>query len=295
MPQRRQSKTVARRRIQWLIVINLVMVALMVLFSVWRVPEEMSLVPTNSSFFVGADITVLATAEKDGQFRDLDGQRRPGLDMLKRHNFTWIRLRRVNKNKILGAKRRGFKVLLSLQTESNYTWLDDLPVDAVQVRDTSVLPRLPERLPVLMHLDDLDDHVPDLIGVSFFPFHHSHTFAQLRDTIEDAHRRYNKDIIIETAYAARPTYFKYVFPHHEHKPLFQESPQGQRDFLAHLTRVLLATKGAAGLFYYEPFAPANTSRVDYATLRIRSFFDDNRDARPALAFFDDVLGGFPSG
>ena len=87
---------------------------------------------------------------------------------------------------------------------------------------------------------------------------------------------YGKDImLVEVAYCWRPTeYQRRAGP-------FPESPEGQRQFLDEVNRLLLATPGnhGLGLFWWEPAVKAGP-------LRSRGFFDDDNNALPVVGVFD---------
>jgi len=87
-----------------------------------------------SEYAIGADVSFLKQAEDRGvAFRD-EGQRKPGLEILRSHGFNWIRLRLfVNPDRLPNdldytialakdAKRRGFRFLLDYHYSD--TWAD---------------------------------------------------------------------------------------------------------------------------------------------------------------------------
>jgi len=86
---------------------------------------------------------------------------------------------------------------------------------------------------------------------------------------------YQKDIIlVEVAYNWRPG--EYV-----NKPApFPESPEGQRQFLDEVHRIVLDTPGdrGKGIFWWEPAVTGG--------LRRRGMFDDNDNALPVINVFD---------
>jgi arabinogalactan endo-1,4-beta-galactosidase len=76
------------------------------------------------------------------------------------------------------------------------------------------------------------------------------------------------------AYNWRPTEYR-------DKPApFPETPEGQRQFLEEVNRIVLATPGrrGKGVFWWEP---AVTGR-----LRSRGMFDDQGNALPVIGVFD---------
>jgi arabinogalactan endo-1,4-beta-galactosidase len=114
----------------------------------------------------------------------------------------------------------------------------------------------------------------DVIGQSYYPWWHG-SLLDLRDNLDFMARTYKKDIIVvETAYCWKPTeYWNKPAP-------FPETPEGQRDFLDELNRVVLAAPDhrGIGVFWWEP---ALTGR-----LRNRGFFADDGTALPVINVFD---------
>ncbi len=114
----------------------------------------------------------------------------------------------------------------------------------------------------------------DVIGQSYYPWWHG-SLLDLRDNLDFMARTYDKDIIlVEVAYCWRPAEYR-------NKPgPFPESPEGQRDFLDEVNRLVLATPNhrGIGVFWWEP---AVTGR-----LRERGFFADDGTALPVINVFD---------
>ncbi len=114
----------------------------------------------------------------------------------------------------------------------------------------------------------------DVIGLSYYPWWHG-SLLQLRDTLAMLAQRYRKDIIVvEAAYNWRPA--EYIG-----KPApFPETPEGQRDFLDEVNRIVLAVPGGLGkgVFWWEPAV--------MGPLRSRGFFDDQGEALPVITVFD---------
>lgn len=115
----------------------------------------------------------------------------------------------------------------------------------------------------------------DVIGQSYYPWWHG-SLLDLRENLNFMATTYNKDIIIvETAYCWRPTEYP-------NKPApFPETPEGQREFLDELNRLVLSTPNnrGAGIFWWEP-------AVSPGRLRNRDFFDDDGTALPVITVFD---------
>jgi arabinogalactan endo-1,4-beta-galactosidase len=129
--------------------------------------------------------------------------------------------------------------------------------------------------------DKLDSYdVPyDIIGQSYYPWWHG-SLNDLRRNMEFMAANYQKDIIVvEAAYNSHPgNYVNKLAP-------FPESPEGQRDFLDELNRVVMETPNGRGkgVFWWEPAVQGN--------LEIRGFFDDHYNALPVITVFDRFARG----
>jgi len=117
----------------------------------------------------------------------------------------------------------------------------------------------------------------DVIGFSYYPWWHG-TLMDLRDNLAFAARTYHKDIIVvETAYNWRPAHETV-----DRTGPFPETPEGQRDYLDELTRIVLQTpdERCKGIFWWEPAVSGRSGLVS------RSFFDEAGNSLPVLAVFD---------
>jgi len=117
----------------------------------------------------------------------------------------------------------------------------------------------------------------DVIGFSYYPWWHG-TLMDLRDNLAFTANTYHKDIIVvETAYNWRP-----ARESADRVGPFPETPEGQRDFLDELTRVVLATpdERCKGIFWWEPAVGNRGGLVS------RSFFDENGNSLPVVSVFD---------
>jgi arabinogalactan endo-1,4-beta-galactosidase len=114
----------------------------------------------------------------------------------------------------------------------------------------------------------------DVIGQSYYPWWHG-SLNELRHNLEFMARDYRKDIIVvEAAYNWQPG--NYV-----NKPApFPESPEGQREFLDELNRVVMETPDGRGkgVFWWEPAVTGPLSS--------RGFFDEQHNALPVITVFD---------
>lgn len=115
----------------------------------------------------------------------------------------------------------------------------------------------------------------DVIGQSYYPWWHG-SLLDLRDNLDFMARTYQKDImLVEVAYCWRPTQY-------QNRPgPFPESPEGQRQFLEEVNRLVLGAPDhrGAGVFWWEP-------AVEPGRLRSRGLFDDSGMALPAMEVFD---------
>ena len=114
----------------------------------------------------------------------------------------------------------------------------------------------------------------DVIGQSFYPWWHG-ALLDLRENLIFMAEEYQKDIIlVETAYNWRPAEYK-----NKAAP-FPETPQGQKEFLEEVNRIVLSTprNRGIGIFWWEPAVAGPLGR--------RSFFDDDGNALPVITVFD---------
>ena len=117
----------------------------------------------------------------------------------------------------------------------------------------------------------------DVIGQSYYPWWHG-SLLDLRDNLIFMANEYHKDIIlVEVAYNWRPAEYK-------DKPApFPETPEGQRQFLEEVNRLVLSTPDnrGKGIFWWEPAVQG--------PLRSRGFFDDDGNALPVITVFDKFV------
>ncbi len=114
----------------------------------------------------------------------------------------------------------------------------------------------------------------DIIGQSYYPWWHG-TLLELRDNLIFMANEYQKDIIVvEAAYNWRPSEYR-----NKLAP-FPETPEGQRQFLDEVNRVVLSTphNRGKGVFWWEPAVMGG--------LRRRGMFDDDGNALPVITVFD---------
>jgi len=124
----------------------------------------------------------------------------------------------------------------------------------------------------------------DVIGFSYYPWWHG-TLMDLRDNLAFTANTYGKDIIVvETAYNWRP-----ARESADRVGPFPETPEGQREFLDEVTRVVLATPNGRckGIFWWEPAVGNRGGLVS------RSFFDENGNPLPVISVFDKYTRPVP--
>ena len=124
----------------------------------------------------------------------------------------------------------------------------------------------------------------DVIGFSYYPWWQG-TLMDLRDNLAFTANTYGKDIIVvETAYNWRP-----ARESAGRAGPFPETPEGQRDYLDELTRVVLATPNerCKGIFWWEPAVGSRGGLVS------RSFFDENGNSQPVISVFDKYTRPMP--
>lgn len=116
----------------------------------------------------------------------------------------------------------------------------------------------------------------DVIGQSYYPWWHGSLF-DLHDNLFFMAHEYHKDIIVvEAAYNWTPgEYTKKPAP-------FPETPEGQREFLDELNRMVLSTPEGLGkgVFWWEPAVTGNLMR--------RGMFDQDYNALPVVKVFDRI-------
>jgi arabinogalactan endo-1,4-beta-galactosidase len=115
----------------------------------------------------------------------------------------------------------------------------------------------------------------DVIGQSYYPWWHG-SLLDLRDCLFFAAKEYKKDlIVVEAAYNFAPK--EYV----DKLPPFPESPQGQKEFLEEVNRIVLSVpeNRGLGIFWWEPAAPGR----GFST---RTFFDNDGNVMPVITVFD---------
>jgi len=114
----------------------------------------------------------------------------------------------------------------------------------------------------------------DVIGQSYYPWWHG-SLLDLRENMIFMANEYDKDIIlVEVAYNWRPSEYR-----NKLAP-FPETPEGQKEFLEEVNRVVLNTPNnkGKGIFWWEPAVMGG--------LRSRGMFDNDGNALPVITVFD---------
>lgn len=114
----------------------------------------------------------------------------------------------------------------------------------------------------------------DVIGQSYYPWWHG-SLLDLRENLIFMAETYQKDIIlVEVAYNWRPGEYR------DRPAPFPETPEGQRQFLEEVHRIVLNMphNRGKGIFWWEPAVTG--------PLRRRGMFDDDGNALPVIGVFD---------
>lgn len=114
----------------------------------------------------------------------------------------------------------------------------------------------------------------DYIGQSYYPWWHG-SLLDLRSNMFFMAETYRKPVIlVEVAYCSSPTEYK-------KKPApFPETPEGQKEFLDEVNKIVLNTPGnlGQGIFWWEPATNGGRST--------RDFFDEKGNVLPVITVFD---------
>lgn len=117
----------------------------------------------------------------------------------------------------------------------------------------------------------------DYIGQSYYPWWHG-SLLDLRSNMYFMAETYKKPIIlVEVAYCSSPTEYK------TRGAPFPESPEGQREFLEEVNRIVLETPGnlGTGIFWWEPATQGGRSTRDY--------FNEDGNVLPVITVFDKYV------
>jgi len=114
----------------------------------------------------------------------------------------------------------------------------------------------------------------DAIGQSYYPWWQG-SLNDLRANLEFTIREYGKDVYLaETAYNWQTSSYL------AHPGPFPETPEGQRDFLDEVNRIVMQAPGGhgKGVFWWEPAVRGSLAK--------RGFFDDNGNVLPVIDIYD---------
>jgi arabinogalactan endo-1,4-beta-galactosidase len=113
----------------------------------------------------------------------------------------------------------------------------------------------------------------DAIGQSYYPWWHG-SLLDLRTCLNWTAKTYNRDIyVVEAAYNWTPTEYR------DRPAPFPETPDGQREFLEEVNRVVLNVPDnrGRGVFWWEPAVSRRGTR---------SFFDEEGNVLPVIQVYD---------
>ena len=117
----------------------------------------------------------------------------------------------------------------------------------------------------------------DVIGFSFYPWWQG-TLEDLRENLAFTANTYGKDVmVVEAAYNWQP-----ARESSGRAGPFPETPEGQREFLDEVTRIVMNTPNGRGkgVFWWEPAVGNRGGLIS------RSFFDEEGNALPVISVFD---------
>lgn len=120
----------------------------------------------------------------------------------------------------------------------------------------------------------------DVIGQSYYPWWHG-SLLDLRENLAFMANNYHKDIyLVEVAYNWRPAEYR------RQPGPFAETPEGQKQFLEEVNRLVMDTPGGhgKGIFWWEP-------AVGHGGVASRGMFDAEGNALPVLGVFDRFTRG----
>lgn len=120
----------------------------------------------------------------------------------------------------------------------------------------------------------------DVIGQSFYPWWHG-SLDELRENMAFMAEEYDKDIfLVEVAYNWRPAEYR------DEPGPFAESPEGQKQFLREVNRIVRDTphNRGKGIFWWEP-------AVLPSPIASRGMFDNSGNALPVITVFDEHVDG----
>ncbi len=129
----------------------------------------------------------------------------------------------------------------------------------------------------------------DIIGISYYPWWHGKSLADLRKTLDGLHKGFQKEVLIaETAYPFTLGWSDWthnIVGQEEQLilPDFPATPEGQRDFINHIGRAVRTVPGASGFCYWgaEWVAWKGPAATDGSPWENQALFDFDHRALPA--------------
>jgi arabinogalactan endo-1,4-beta-galactosidase/beta-glucanase (GH16 family) len=136
----------------------------------------------------------------------------------------------------------------------------------------------------------------DIIGLSYYPWWHG-TLEDLRHNLEITARDYDKDImVVETAYPHRSNISRGKGSWTEDRMAWPISPEGQRDFLEAVVRVVRNTpdnRGLGVIWWYPESIPVSGTHIWFNGAM--AIFDNEGKVLPAAgAFSSKAMQGPPA-
>jgi arabinogalactan endo-1,4-beta-galactosidase len=122
----------------------------------------------------------------------------------------------------------------------------------------------------------------DVIGQSFYPWWHG-SLLDLKENLDFMAKEYGKDImLVEAAY-----HWKQNGEYGNSPTPFPQTPEGQKEFLEAVHRLVLGTPNGLGkgIFWWEPAVPPHLG------IASRGIFDRDGNALPAITVFDKYTRG----
>lgn len=128
----------------------------------------------------------------------------------------------------------------------------------------------------------------DLIGLSYYPHWHGKDLNVLKTHVINLGIAYSKEVVVaETAYPFTLSWdddlHNIVGEQGQLIPAYPATPEGQKQFLLALNKVLIQSKKATGVCYWEPGWVGSTHGSSWENLAL---FDFNNKALPGLEAFE---------
>ncbi len=124
----------------------------------------------------------------------------------------------------------------------------------------------------------------DVIGQSYYPWWHG-SLLDLRENLDFMAKEYGKEIILgEVAY-----HWKQNGEYGTSPTPFPQTPEGQKEFLEEVNRLVLAAPNSLGkgIFWWEPAVPLRQ------LISSRGIFDNDGNVLPVITVFDKLTRGVP--